>query len=363
VGRVNVKKVLKGCLSIIFITIISIVLIISIRQGIIYLWSKKIDKKVDDREYIESLTDELSIQRRIQANLNNGQTLYLKDSRLTNEPKQFYHLDKTRYAKGFDLEEVMSMKIGIRIDDKYFEQVDLKTLHLPELTFEDENNEIIIKHNGEVSKVKPENNIDNWQLTQFNDTSLIINGYDDGKNESYLITFSDDDIEVIPLTLDNLINKNKINEFEKLLLAQSDKINDESRFLPYDIRFFWDRDKKTFHPIHDDDLLSQDGESVLLNYDDQYNNNKIVIQPTEEYIKGTDQVETIKVPRSAIKKRSSIDGIYHFGAIKILSFTSDRIIFTSFLPGVIVGHVGTLHITVDLTNKKPHYTIIYEEEI
>src|SRR5699024_10657679 len=80
-----------------------------------------------------------------------------------------------------------------------------------------------------------------------------------------------------------------------------------------DIRLVWDRDEKTFQTIHDDDLLSQDGESVLLNYDDQYNNNKIVIQPTEEYIKGTDQIETIKVPRSAIKKRSSIDGIYHFG--------------------------------------------------
>lgn len=355
------KKVLKGCLSIIFITIISIVLIISIRQGIIYLWSKKIDKKVDDREYIQSLADELSIQRRVQATLN-GQTLYLKDSRLTNEPKQFYHLDKTRYAKDFDLEDVLSMRIGIRIDDKYFDQVDLKTLHLPELTFEDENNEIIIKHNGDVSKVTSEKNIDNWHLTQFNDTSLIINGYDDGENESYLITFSDD-IEVIPLTLDNLINENKIDEFEKLLLAQSDKINDENRFLPYDIRLVWDRDEKTFQTIHDDDLLSQDGESVLLNYDDQYNNNKIVIQPTEEYIKGTDQIETIKVPRSAIKKRSSIDGIYHFGAIEILSFTSDRIIFKSFLPGVIVGHVGTLHITVDITNKKPHYTIIYEEEI
>src|SRR5690625_1044959 len=162
----------------------------------------------------------------------------------------------------------MSMKIGIRIDDKYFDQVDLKTLHLPELTFEDENNEIIIKHNGEVSKVTSKKNIDNWHLTQFNDTSLIINGYDDGGNESYLIIFSDD-IEVIPLTLDNLINENKIDEFEKLLLAQSDKTNDESRFLPYDIRLVWDRDEKTFQTIHDDDLLSQDGESVLLNYDDR----------------------------------------------------------------------------------------------
>lgn len=352
------KRILIGCGLIILIIVGSIVLFFGVRQFVVHQGAKKIDWKVNDEEYIQTLLEEVSLQHETRYVIDDA-VIYLKETELSSEPKQFYSFDIEKWKNSTSMEHKAGRVGKVRIRpalDQFFEQINFKSYGLPEVSLEA--GQIVIKKDKDVHSIDVVS--EQWYLTHFNQDALILQSYK-GESGAYFVFF-DEDIEVIPLKENALINNSSVQVFEELLLANPMIQEKHSRFLPFNYSTVWDRKKKQFYTIDEADLLSQDGQSVILNYDRvREENYHFYLLTIEHYIEKNDKQKMIKIPEAAIIKKSTLPAS-GLGDIGILSFTSDRIIFESNTPSFIFGTAGIVKVSVELTEKKPHYSIIYIEE-
>ncbi len=219
---------------------------------------------------------------------------------------------------------------------------------------------IVIKKDKAIHSIEVDT--DEWYVTHFNQHALTIQSYEEGAERAYFITLGDE-IEVIPLTEDALIEAGKVQEFERLLFANPIVENKQFRFLPFAYSTIWDRQDQQFHNIDEDDLLSQDGQAILRNYERiRHENYQFYLLTTEQYVENNiDEQKRIKIPEASLIKKSTLPAV-GLGDIDVLSFTSERMIFHSNTPSFIFGTAGVVTVSVELTEEKPHFSIVYVEE-
>ncbi len=96
--------------------------------------AKNIGWKVNNDEYLQTISEELTLQHETNSNIDDT-ILYLKDSELSSEPKQFYTFDIERWKKTNSLKHTGStgtIHAHFAADEQYYEQVNAKSYLLPE---------------------------------------------------------------------------------------------------------------------------------------------------------------------------------------------------------------------------------------
>ncbi len=208
--------------------------------------------------FLQQIYEELSLQN--QTRFKVGDTiLYVVEPELTEEPIAFYQFDVERWKKAASMENAGGLQVRIKLLDAFLKRADREAYGLPEVSFK----------SGEIAIIKGNERLsipvasEQWHVTHFNEEALILQS-DNEEVEPYFVTFADK-INAMPLTEIALMAHGNEHVFENLLLANPMN-QDEKRMLYFDHSTVWDREKKTFHVIADDGLLSQDGQSVLLHY-------------------------------------------------------------------------------------------------
>lgn len=354
------KKLLIGCGWIILIVVGSIVLFYGVRQFVVTQGAKNIDWEVNNDEYLQALAEELTLQHETRSTINDT-ILYLKDSELNSEPMLFYTFDTEQWKKTTSMKHTgRSGRIIARLtaDDQYYEQVNARSYQLPEVSLVA--GKIVIKKDDTTHAIEVDT--DEWYVTHFNEHVFIIQSYEEEAERAYFITLGDE-IEHIVLTEEDLVEKGKVKEFEQLLLANPIVKNKQSRFLPFDYSKVWDKQEEQFWTIAEEDLLSQDGQSILRNYKRiRHENYQFSVLTTEQYIENKmDEQKRFKIPEASLIKKSTLPAV-GLGEVDVLSFTSERMIFHSNTPSFIVGTAGIVTVSVELTGGKPRYSIVYVEE-
>lgn len=339
------------------VLLLAIVGIICIGIGVekyrVYSEAAKIDWKVDDEAYLKNIFEEVYLQHENRSIID-GEVIVMKETELTNEPKSFSTFRKDLWLKNMSMKKRGDIWTRIMFDEVYYKEIDLETYGLPEILLQSD--EIIIAKEDDVYPISLPS--DQWYITHFNNESLILRSYE-GVGNDYFVLFADE-MAAIPLSAKNLEDKGRVAPFEKLLMANPMMQQDDSRFLLFDNETVWDRETVAFYKIEDHDLLSLDGQSVLLNYENNMNG-VYYLQTIEQYIEKANEKKVIKIPEKAVIKKSTLPAA-GLGRIDVLSFTSERIVFYSNTPSFIVGTAGVVKFSVDLTKEEPHFSIIFVEE-